>query len=78
MRQWVDQTNEAHHGEIREVCLERAEKKSVVDRPDPICHHNYYSSLSLRIARDIQQLQLRLKCDMQFPTAAILNLSTLE
>ena len=33
MRQWVDQTNEAYHGEIREVSLERAGEKSVVDRP---------------------------------------------
>ena len=28
MRPWVDQTNVAHHGEIREVSLERAEEKS--------------------------------------------------
>ena len=33
----------------------------------------HYSSLSLRIALDIQQLQLQLKCEMQFPTTAILN-----
>ena len=65
MRQWVHQTNEAHHGEIREVSLERAEEKSAVDRPNPICPHSYYySSLSFCIAHDIQQLQLWLKCEM--------------
>ena len=30
-------TNVAHHGEIREVSLERAEEKSAVDRPNPVC-----------------------------------------
>ena len=28
---WVDQTNVAYYGEIREVGLERAEEKSTVD-----------------------------------------------
>ena len=39
-RPWVDQTNVAHHGEIREVSLERAEEKSAVDRPNPVCSHS--------------------------------------
>ena len=37
MRPWVDQTNVAHHGEIREVILKCAEEKSAVDRPNPVC-----------------------------------------
>ena len=37
MRQWIDLTNEAKHGGIREVSLELAEERSSVDRPDPVC-----------------------------------------
>ena len=37
MRRWIDLTNEAQHGGIREVSLERAEGRSSVDRLDPVC-----------------------------------------
>ena len=41
MMRWIDITNEAQHGGIREVSLERAEEKNSVDRLDPVCsfHH---------------------------------------
>ena len=41
-KRWIDITNEAQHGGIREVSLERAEEKNSVDRLDPVCsfHHN--------------------------------------
>ena len=37
MRRWIDLTNEAQHGGTREISLERAEEKTSVDRPDPVC-----------------------------------------
>ena len=36
MRPSVDLTNEAQHVGIREVSLEHAERKSMVDHPDPV------------------------------------------
>ena len=50
----------------------RREERSRPSEPG-LFTFNYYSSLSLSIARDVQQLQLWLKCEMQFPTAVILN-----
>ena len=37
IRRWIDLTNKAQYGGTREVSLERAEEKSSVDRPDPVC-----------------------------------------
>ena len=64
MRRWIDLTNEAQHGGSRKVCLEYAEEKSSVDRPDLVCsfHNNYYYSYSRKkrftcITCDMQQLR---------------------
>ena len=46
MRWWIDLTNKAQRGGTRKVSLERAEEKSSVDRPDPVCSfhkNNNYS-----------------------------------
>ena len=58
MRQWIDLTNEAQHGGTREVSLERAEEKSSVDRPDPVCSFHiraiaFYVHNSLHVAAEL-------------------------
>ena len=46
MRPSVDLTNEAQHIGTREVSLEHAERKSAVDRPDPVWSFHHYILLS--------------------------------
>ena len=43
MRPPVDLTNEAQNVETCEVSLARAERKTMVDHPDPVWHFHYIS-----------------------------------
>ena len=45
IRRWIDLTNEAQHGGIREVSLESAEEKNSVDRLDPVYSYSRKSVL---------------------------------
>ena len=55
----MDLTNEAQHGGTRKVSLERAEEKSSVDRPDPVCsfHITFAQKRFTFITRNTQQLR---------------------